>query len=356
MLRIERRAVRRIWTLLWALGLSFMVAASQISLKAQETRQAVAASSEHFRVLSESTRRVVFDSAAFVGETPVSAQWDKGYLVSWEIETYQAGAPNIKLFSQSGQKVREAAIWFPGSVRVLTRSTAVTSDGRIIVAGVAEKADGAAGDFIALTDLSGKMTNVVQTKGYAPSKICEAPDGTVWTFGGTGYDRETGPNPGDTLRHFDFQKGQVASYLPRSTFPRYPTPDGVADIRCLADKVVVYSEGAQEYIEMKYTDDTPHLYPAKAPSELRLTGFAVTGSRDVYGYFYASGKGGLYYLSLNETAKTVRWLPVEGPVDLLTKPGAISRLWGSDGDNLVVGRSGDGAGDYALHWAAPVNR
>jgi len=264
--------------------------------------------------------------------------------------------PNIRLFGESGQKVREAAIWFPESQRVVIRSAAVTSDGRIIAAGFTEKADGTAANFIALTDLSGKMTNVIQTKGYAPSNICQAPDGTVWTFGGTGYDRETGPNPGDTLRHFDFQKGQVASYLPRSTFPRLPMPDVPADTRCLADKVVVYSEGAQEYIEMKYRDDTPHLYHAKAPSGLWLTGFAVTAGGDVYGYFYPSGKGGLYCLSFNEAAKTVRWLPVEGTVGPLTKPGAISGLWGSDGDHLVMGRSGDSAGDYALHWAAPVNR
>jgi hypothetical protein len=352
----ERGAIRTGGTFLLGLELAFLVAASQIRLKAQEARPAVTASSEHHKVLPESTRRVVFDSAAFVGETTALPQWDKGYLVSRETLTYQAGVPNVKLFGESGQKVREAAIWFPESQRVVIHSAAVTSDGRIIAAGHAEKADGTAGSFIALTDLSGKMTNVIQTKGYDPSNICQAPDGTVWTFGGTGYDRETGANPGDTLRHFDFQQGQVGSYLPRSTFPRLPMPDVPADIRCLADKVLVYSHGAQEYIEMQYSGDTPHLYPAKAPSEVRLTGFAVTGGGDVYGFFSHAGKGGLYCLSFNAAAKTVRWLPVEGTVGLLTKPGAISGLWGSDGDNLVVGRSGDSAGDYALHWAAPVNR
>jgi hypothetical protein len=356
MLSQERGASRAGGTFILVLALSFFVATSHIGLKAQEARPAVTATGERLKILSESTRRVVFDSGAFMGESPVSAQWDKGYLVSREIETYQAGVPNVKLFGESGQKVREAAIWFPDSQRVVIRSAAVTSDGRIITAGFAEKADGTWANFIALTDLSGKMTNVIQTKGYAPSEICEAPDGTVWTFGGTGYDRETGPNPGDTLRHFDFQKGQVASYLPRSTFPRLPVPDAPAYIHCSENKVVIYSEGAQEYIEMKYSDDTPRLYHAKAPSQLRLVGFAVTGARGVYGYFQYAGKGGLYCLSFDEAAKTVRWLPLESTVGLLTKPGAISGLLGSDGDNLVVRRSGDSAGDYALHWAAPFNR
>jgi hypothetical protein len=352
----ESGAVRAAWVLISALELTLLVATSEIGLKAQEARQAVATSSEHFRVLSESSRRIIFDSTAFAGETTALPQWDKGYLVSRVVLTYQAGVPNVKLYDESGQKVREAAVWFPGSQRVVIHSAAVTSDGRVIAAGDAEKADGTAAPFIASTDLSGKMADVIQTRGYVPSNICQAPDGTVWSFGGTGYGRETGPNPGDTLRHFDFQKGQVGSYLPRSTFPKYPMPDVPAYIRCLADRVVVYTHGAQGYIEMEYSGDTPHLYHGVAPSQLRLAGFAVTGARSVYGYFYGAGKGGLYYLSFDEAANTVRWLPVEGTVGVLTKPGAVSCLWGSDGENLVVGRSGDRAGEQALHWAAPVNK
>lgn len=283
-------------------------------------------------------------------------QWANGYLVSREILTYHADAPNVRLYDTSGQKVREAAIWFPGSQRVVIYSATVTSDGRIIVGGDAEKSDGTAAPFIALTDPSGKMTDVIQTKGYAPQNVCQAPDGTVWSFGGTGYDQQTGPNPGDTLRHFDFQKGQVGSYLPRSTFPNYPMPDQPAYIRCTASKVVVYSPGAQRYIEMKYSGDTPHQYYAEAPSALPLVGFAVTRSGTVYGYFSRTAKTGLYYLSLNEAANTAGWLPVEGTVGLLTNPGAISGLWGSDGDNLVVSRSEDSPGLHALHWAAPKDR
>jgi streptogramin lyase len=102
-------------------------------------------------------------------------------------------------------------IWFQGSQRVLIYSTTATSDGRIIAAGKAEKADGEAAPFVALTDLAGKVTTVIQTKGFAPMNICQAPDGTVWSFGGTGYDEHSEPNPGDTLRHFDFQKGEIGS-------------------------------------------------------------------------------------------------------------------------------------------------
>jgi hypothetical protein len=64
MLSQERGVVRAGGTFILVFELSFFVAISQISLKAQEARPAVTASSEHLKVLSESTRRVVFDSVS----------------------------------------------------------------------------------------------------------------------------------------------------------------------------------------------------------------------------------------------------------------------------------------------------
>src|SRR2546429_4848035 len=161
--------------------------------------------------------------------------WDTGYLLSRLVETYKAGEPNIRLYDRSGKKVREARIWFPESPRVVISSATVTSDGRIIAAGNAQKSDGAAAPFIALTDLTGKVTNVIQTYGFVTCNICRAPDGTIWSFGGTGYDTHSEPNPGDTLRHFDFQKGQIGSYLPRSSFPQLFFSSRRRHTRCSRD-------------------------------------------------------------------------------------------------------------------------
>jgi hypothetical protein len=347
MLRL-RATVRR---LILLLGFLVLFMGSQVSLRSQDAPPSV-----HPKALSDSTRRVVFDSRAFNGPSTPLPQWDNGYLVSREIETFQAGVPNVRLYNTSGERVREAVIWFPGSQRVLIYSATATADGRIIAAGTAEKADGAAAPFIALTDTAGKMTKIVQTKGFFPVNICQAPDGTIWSFGGTGYDEHSQPKPGDTLRHFDLQKGEIGSYLARSTFPKRPGPEIKAYIRCSTNEVVAYSSNAQEYIEASYGGSAPRVYHAEGPSGLRLGGFAVTGSKKIYGYLFHAGNGGLYYLLFDEVGSTVQWQPVEGAVGVHTKSGVIIGLWGSDGDKLLVSRGEDSAGAEALHWATPVDK
>jgi hypothetical protein len=337
-------------------ALSVLLLSSQIGLRAQESGQALPTSRVSPGTLSESDRRVIFDSAAFTGEGVALPQWVNGYLVSRVVETFQADVPNVRLYDQSGKQVLTAAIWFPGSLRVLIYSATATSDGKIIAAGKAENVDGTAGPFIALTDRSGKVTNVIQTSGFFPVNICQAPDGTVWSFGGTGYDDHSQPKPGDTLRQFDFQRGQIGSYLPLSTFPehRHPGPAILAYLRCSTHEVVAYSGSTQEYVEMKYGGEAPHVYHVDNPPDLRLHGFATTGSKKAYGYFSRAGKGGLYYLSFDEAASIVEWLPVAGTDGAQTNTGAIIGLWGSDGNKLLVSRAEDTAGEAALHWATLV--
>jgi hypothetical protein len=328
-----------------------LLTAGRVNLRAQDAKPGV-----HSEALSDSARRVVFDRGAFFGESTAMPTWENGYLVGREIESFQSSVPNVRLYDESGKHVREAAIWFPGSLRVVIYSATATPDGRIIAAGKAEKSDGIAAPFIALTDLAGKVTDVIQTTGFIPAHICQAPDGTVWSFGGTGYDERSHPKPGDTLRHFDFQKGEIGSYLARSAFPKplHPGPEVHASIRCSTSEVVAYSHSAQAYVEMKYGDGAPHVYHAEAPSGLRLGGITATGSKKVYGFFSSGGTGGLYYLSFDKANSTANWLPVKGAVGAYTKLGVVTGLWGSDGDKLLVSQAEDTAGVAAIHWTTPV--
>jgi hypothetical protein len=232
------------------LGLSTLSTILAVSLRAQDAK------------------RVVFDKGAFFGTSTPLPRWDNGYLISWEIETFQAGTPNVRLYDSSGNQVRTASIWFPDAARVLVYSASATSDGRIVAGGSAEKQDGTAAGFIVRTDLGGKITDVIQTRGFGPLNVCQAPDGTVWSFGGTGFEYQSSqPKPGDTLRHFDFDKGEIASYLARSSFLK---PEIQAGIRCSADEVIAYSPNAKAYIEMKYGGDAPQVYHADSPSGLRV--------------------------------------------------------------------------------------
>src|ERR1700731_3953139 len=207
----------------------------------------------HSKTLSNSTRRVVFDTNAFVGTGLAMPHWDNGYLVSRQVENFDPETANVKLFDQSGAEARSVKIWFPDSTRVLVYSASATSDGRVLVSGRADDAKGDAASFVALVNQSGKMTEVIQTDGFVPATTCWAPGGGVWSFGGTGYDVHSQPKPGDTLRHFDFKRGELSSFISRSSFLKglRPGPEVHAYIQCGQDEVMAYSSSAQLYIEMK---------------------------------------------------------------------------------------------------------
>ena len=82
---------------------------------------------------------------------------------------------------------------------------------------------------------------------------------------------------------------------------------------------------------------------------MRLVGFAVTDAGKTYGYFFRSASHGLYFLSLNVATRTAKWVPVQSP-DGVSATATVSELWGSDGEQLVLSRAEDTAGDTALHW------
>src|SRR5260370_8010000 len=95
-----------------------LIAIPQARLKAQDTRPASSTASVGLKALSDSTRRVVFDPGAFSGVSAAMPQWDNGYLVSREVETFESGVPNVRLYDESGKLVRVAAIWFSAPVRL----------------------------------------------------------------------------------------------------------------------------------------------------------------------------------------------------------------------------------------------
>lgn len=340
--------------------LCLLMAALPTASKAQE-KTSLRDALIHGVKLSETRQRIVFDSSFMTGPSTASAHWDSGFLVSREIETFLPGEPNVRLYDKSGTKVRSAAIWFDGAHRVMIRAATPTSDGRIVASGIADKSDGTAAPFIALTDLSGKVTDVVRTDGFYPTNICVAPDNTVWSFGGTGYDEIKGANPGDVLRHFDFKKGQIGAFIPRSTYARLPMPDERVFTRCSSDRAALYAPEVHEYIEMEYMGTSPRRYRADAPPNLKVDGFAFLGPKRAFAHFANHLKTndpteGLYVLLFDEAAKAARWLPVEGAVGAPTEPATVRRLWGADNQELVVSRADDPAGVVAIHWVSPVDR
>jgi len=324
----EMRATRKI---LLPLGFFLIMAAGPGSLvRAQDSSPINARRTSH-KVLSPPAQRVLFDSSAFRAPGVPIPYSDRGYLVSRKVESFSPGTPNVILYGKGGQKVREAAIWFPESTRVAITSAAVTLDGRIVASGEADKADGTRSPFMVLADLSGKITDAIQSKDFYPTDVCVAPDNTVWSFGSTWWDGVNHrPLPGDLLRHFEFTKGQLAGYIPRPTFPAPTFHDSLTLMRCSSTAVAIFSGPTNTYIVMPYEANVPRVYDASSPAGLSLMGLGILGSENAYGVLINRESRddpmqGLYSLQVDETAKVVRWLPVESGVGPRTGPATVIR-------------------------------
>ncbi len=314
------------------------------------------------KVLSPPHRRVFFDSAPF-SPGSIVPHWERGFLVSKNKEITYPEEWAVRLYDGSGTKVREISIWFPDSLRVFAGSAALAPDGRVVISGVAEKLDGTRAYYLALTDGAGKVTNVIQTNPYLATKTCVAPDGSVWTVGGSGNELKDDL----TLRHFDFQKGELGAYLPRSSFNSRFSPfatrgDGAhISINCASDRVVIYTEVANEYIEVDYGTQSVHRWGIdRSGYDLPLmggNGIAVTSSGDVYAVLgrnpMSPGLRGLFHLQRNPAAESVFWLPVEGQTGNTWDLGMINDVLGADGDALVYITKNDWP---TMKWARPRNK
>jgi hypothetical protein len=333
--------------LLCAAVLAFGLA--QLRLSAQESSTTT---------LTRSEAHVVFDQTAFFGpETPVP-HWANGYLISFTVETFAPDSPNVRLYDKTGGMVRSATVWFPGSTRVALTSATAGPHGEIIASGEADSPDGARPRFIVSVNAAGKMT-ALQTADFDPDQVCAAPDGTIWSFGGSGWDSKAHrPEPGETFRHFDMQRGQIGAYVPRSAFPDWPAPYELSYMSCGANQIAVYSPTGV-YIEMSYGSDAPRVYKVSMPAGYGLHGLVIQGPKRPFGLLQkytnhnldVTGVNGLYSLDFNEANSTARWVPVPGAAGSYNIPGMPARLYGMDGDNLVVTHSKDNA-PGSLHWDA----
>lgn len=316
------------------------------------------AKEEMKRVLPPNTGRSVVMTEPFMPDLPMPI-WDKGYLVSRRLMTKVAGTPNVWLYNAKGDLVREGAIWFPDSTRVILSHAAVTSDGRIVVSGFAEHGTSIQAFFIAWTNKSGTVTKAIRTNPYVPMQLCVAPDGTAWTAGGIRSDSQKDRNAANVLRHFDPTRGLIESYLSQSTLgSREPAgsagPEREVYFACDARRVVFYSGVSNQYVELMIPNHEIRRWNIeKTIHDFSLEGLALTASGEVYPSLHSQGnpsvKEGLYHLQRDNSPMAVRWVREEvmSPTSNALKP--FGYLHGADGDLLVHSVSQDG--NRILYWS-----
>ena len=286
----------------------------------------------------------------------IMPDWDRGYVIHYESEkNHSPDTPMVVMYDASGKRIREGRIWPQGAGSVSVRRTAATHDGAILAAGAAIMHDGAVQGYIIKTDLAGTTIQTLLTGSFRPEQICEAPDGTIWSLG-----RSLNPNDGkehDTrvLRHYSFENGGLHSFLPQSTVA---APVGSEEpwwvpfhsyVRCGKDKVSVYLKFTNEYVEVNTSSFELKRWKLDEAvvQQREVNGLAVTED----GRVYVSLRGvrpegatqvtGLYQIKAVSGNPVALLLPVAGTITTvesgkLSPPGSFSRLWGADGNQLVV--------------------
>lgn len=289
--------------------------------------------------------------------------WDRGYLVTKELETLSPkDPPNVVLWDAEGKRAREARIWFDGAVRLMVRSVAVTPEGRIVAGGHAITKDGARASFIARTDLSGNVTDVVRTNPYGVGMICASPDGTVWAFG-VDVEKHDAQQNYNMLRQFSFERGQLHEFVGRRSFAtRFPPSEDSGGgqgsfLRCGKDKVGLYVNLTNEYIEMDLTASRGQRWQVDMTGMEKtiVTGLGITDDGrllatlgDGHGGPSSTGHFGLFELEFDKEIRTAHWEQVPGAGGQYASRadipnGVVSRLWGVQDDDLAVWRKGDQA-------------
>jgi hypothetical protein len=317
-------------------------------------------SASRAQTLASPTQRVLFDRSAFFGDSTPVPNWSNGLLVSHETQTFEEDTANVRWYDRSGQQAGSASIWFPGAKRLGISEAVAAPDGTILVAGHSDKSMDpevnltTSFSFLARIDGAGKILKVLPTPGYHPVNLCAAPDGTVWTYGNTGADANHRPINGDLLRHFDIEKGQLASFLPHTTFGRFPSPMSLTSMSCGSDTLALYIPGPNGLVMMKYDAASPQVYSVSANREARFFGLASVGT-DLYTASGHHGSYGLYRLSKNDSALTAKWVAVSGTTGSADNPCVVQALWGVDSSSLVVGKLADPADLQALYWVQPTS-
>ena len=221
--------------------------------------------------------------------------------------------------------------------------------------------DGSTQGFIAKTDPTGRTVQSVRTGGFSPHQVCEATDGTVWTLG-YGLDSRNSPDADkNVLRHYSLDKGLLGSIVSLDSISKSSdailpiSSPGKSFLRCGKDRVSVLFWSSAQYIQVDASTKKFTRWKFALSSVVGGTanGFAVTEEGRSFvnlADFIEPDKTrthGLYELKAKTGTSVATLIRVEyGHND--SPDGTLFRLWGADGDELVVQRQGDG---WGLSWA-----
>lgn len=336
--------------------LAAVVLCSPLATNAQQVSQA-----QTIVTLSEPVRATLYPE--IMCPHCIAPSWDRNYLFHLEIDKDPA---LVSMYDRDGMQMLEAHFKPPNAVSASVGAAGATRSGGILAVGGTAMNNGSIRKFIAKTDSTGHAVELITMGGaFTPRQICESPDGTIWVLG---YDLEFRESPDankNVLRHYS-DKGMVASFIALDSIGSFP--DSVSQIgnpgrsylHCGQERVSVYLGPAGQYIEVDASSGRVARWNVDMSSVVgsKTHGFAVTDEGRLFVAFAndpdPSGerKHGLYELKATPGSPIASLIAVDGTVTAFdsykTVPdGTFLRLWGADGNSLVVSRKGD---DQGLSW------
>jgi hypothetical protein len=316
-------------------------------------------------------------SEPFHSATPLEAlpsngrrpNWNHGY-VAHMTGNGTPGSASVEVFDRNGKHVIDARIWFPGVVEVFLVDAVPLEGGGVLASGHATT-DETIFNFVAKTDNSGNVIAVVRTENLWPARVCEQPDGTVWVFGrdlqienanadaNNNVDVNVNDNDYLLLRQYRFEGGLLHSYLSRDSVALRAKaavggggPQG-SYLDCGKSIVSLYLNQTDEFVQVDAAKESMQRWKMDMSpiTSGKVTGLGVTESGRVYASLYAVQPGetkvhGLFELHAEPGKPMGSWLPVAGTLsshregEIVTQ-NTFWRLWGADGNNLVIGRQYD---------------
>jgi hypothetical protein len=311
--------------------------------------------------LSEPARATLYPEVFC--EHCIMPEWDRSYLFHREFDKDSA---LVTVYDRTGKKVLEARVVPQNAANVTVGATGATHAGGILAAGGGIMTDGSGQRFIAKTDPAGRTVQSLDTGRFTTRHVCEAPDGTVWALG---YDLDIHDSPDadkNILHHYSFEKGLLGTFVSFDSISNLPDSHSNpwrGYLRCGKDRVSVYLGPAAQYIEVDASTQKLTRWSVDMSSVVgsKTVGFAVTDEGKIFVAFAndpdpnGERKHGLYELKATPANPIVSLTAVDGTVTAFdsykTVPdGTFLRLWGADGNSLVISRKGD-PWDWGLYWA-----
>ena len=296
--------------------------------------------------------------------------WDQHYLLHLAIDKDPS---LVMMYDRDGKKVVEGRVTVQGAARISLRAAGATQGGQIVAAGGAMMADGSNQHFIAEIGATGHTVQAIQLGDFSPQQVCTASDGTVWVLGYNQGSNDSAEADTNILRHYDFANGLLGSYVSlgslsaaRDAVLLVESPQK-SSLRCEKDRVSLLfwsaAHSVAQYVVVNTSSQEVARWRVIAPfAEAKANGFAVTDDGEVFvsltGWSDSEStmRHGLYKLQATTGKAVATLIPVGGTVTAVKchdcgnalPDGTFLKLYGADGDEIVVRRTGDGSG---LAWA-----